>query len=99
MHAPYEQPCMPPQEQPRTPPGATMHAPLGATMHTPLLEQPCMPTPNHAPPVATTHVPPGKGMTDRCKNITLPQTSFVGGKKLVEQPNGNYVMFCLQIAI
>ena len=28
-------------------------------------------------------LPPVNRMTDRCKNITLPQTSFAGGKKLL----------------
>ena len=26
-------------------------------------------------------IPPVNKMTDRCKNITLPQTSFAGGNK------------------
>ena len=66
MHAPPEQPRMPPQEQPHMPPGATMHTP---------------PRSNDAcPPGATTHDPPVNRMTNRCKNITLPQTSFAGGK-------------------
>ena len=29
-----------------------------------------------------TETPPVNRMTHRCKNITLPQTSFAGGKKL-----------------
>ena len=28
------------------------------------------------------HLPPVNRMTDRCKNITLSQTSFAGGKKV-----------------
>ena len=28
-------------------------------------------------------LPPVNRMTDRCKNITLPKTSFAGGKKLL----------------
>ena len=47
------------------PPGATMHAPRGATLP--------------PPPRATMHTPPVNRMTNRCKNITLPQTSFAGG--------------------
>ena len=31
---------------------------------------------------ALRQTPPVKRMTDRCKNITLPQTSFAGGKNL-----------------
>ena len=29
--------------------------------------------------------PPVNRMTDRCKNITLPQTSFAGGKKIAAE--------------
>ena len=83
------QPCMPPgnhtcPQQPCIPPLATMHVPQQphmppTTMHAP--QQPCMPPGNHAhpPPLATTHVPPVNRMTDRCKNITLPQASSAGG--------------------
>ena len=56
--------------QPRTPP-ATMHTP--ATTHAP--QQPHTP-----PPPATTHGPPVNRMTNRCKHITLPETSFAGSK-------------------
>ena len=94
-HAPpLEQPHMSPPEQPRmpprsnhTPPRATMHTPLGATMHappeqpcTPPQDQPCMP-----PPGATMHPHSVNRMTNMCKNITLPQTSFAGGKKLLRE--------------
>ena len=66
-HAPPEQPRMPiPQEQPCTSPQEQPRTPPGATMHAPQ-EQPHMP-------------PPVNRMTNRCKNITLPQTSFAGGK-------------------
>ena len=34
-----------------------------------------------APLHAGIHPPPVDRMTDRCKNITLPQTSFAGGNK------------------
>ena len=80
MHIPL-QPHMPPQ-QPHMPP-ATMHAPRNhacspATTHAPLAtmhapRQPRMPPSNHT-------CPPVNRMTDRCKNITLPQTSFAGDK-------------------
>ena len=60
------------------PPGATTYTPRsnhacppGATMHTPPQEQPCPPWSNH-------DTPPVNRMTNRCKNITLPQTSFAG---------------------
>ena len=74
-----EQPCTPP-EQPRmlpwskhaAAPEATTHTPPGATTHAPQATM-------HAPPGATTHAPPVNRMTNRCKNITLPQTSFAGG--------------------
>ena len=69
----------PPTEQPHTPPGATMHPP----------EQPHMPPQSNptCPPRATMHAPleqphtspPVNRMTNWCKNITLPQTSFAGG--------------------
>ena len=32
---------------------------------------------------ALRQIPPMNRMTDRCKNITLPQTSFAGGKNLL----------------
>ena len=35
----------------------------------------------HAPLGATTHAPPVNRMTNWCKNITLPQTSFATGNK------------------
>ena len=86
---PREQPRMPP-EQPRTPaPRATTHppeqpcTPPGATTHPP--EQPHMPprATMHAPPGATMHAPHVNRMTNRCKNITLPQTSFAGSKDAI----------------
>ena len=69
------------------PPRATT-PPLGATTHALPREQPCPPpgVTTHAPPGVTTlpgsnHAcPPVNRMTNRCKNITLPQTSFAGGK-------------------
>ena len=72
MHAP-PQPCMPPN-----------HACPPATTYAP--QQPCTPPSNHTPhnhacPLATMHTPPVNRMRDRCKNITLPQTSFAGGNK------------------
>ena len=75
MHAPPK-PCMPPLATTHAPHHAHPH-PL-ATMHA--LWQPCMPPSNHAHPPATMHAPhPVNRMTNRCKNITLPQTSFAGG--------------------
>ena len=76
MHAPLEQPCMPPPqsnhahppEQPCMPPGATTHAPQSNHTH------PLPPGSNHA-------CPPVNRITNRFKNITLPQTSFAGGNK------------------
>ena len=83
-HACPPSPCMPPPpEQPRMPPGATTHAPREQPRMTPW-EQPHMsPGSNHAhPPGETTHAPPPVNrMINRCKNITLPQTSFAGGNK------------------
>ena len=81
--------CTPPSNH-ACPPGATMHAPPREQPHmpplynharpplqprTPPLLQPCM------PPPATMHAPPVNRMTNRCKNITLPQTSFAGGNE------------------
>ena len=73
-HTPQEQPCMPPsQEQPCMPPGSNHACPP---------EQPCMPAQQPCmPPQATMHAPPVNRMTNRCKNITLPQTSFAGSNK------------------
>ena len=68
MHVPW-QPCMPPSN----------HACPPTTMHTP--RQPCMLPSNHAcPPWQPRMPPPVDRITDTCKNITLPQTSFAGGK-------------------
>ena len=82
MHPP-EQPRMPPLEQPHMPPWSN-HAcppreqpcmPPRATRHAPP-EQPCMPpgATTHAPPPQQPRTPPPVNrMTNRCKNITLPQ--------------------------
>ena len=70
---PWEQPCMPP-EQPRMPPQSNHACPPRATMHTPVGAT------THAPPRGNHTCPPVNRMTNRCKNITLPQTSFAGGK-------------------
>ena len=87
MHPP--QPCMPPSnhecplppsnhtcplQQPCTPPSANHAYP----------PQPCMPPSNHTlqPHPTTMHVPPWtEFLTYASENITLPQTSFAGGKK------------------
>ena len=75
-----------PQEQPHTPPRATMHAPSGATTHAPQ-EQPHTPQSNHACPPGSNHTcPPVNRMTNRCKNITLPQTSFAAGNERIRTP-------------
>ena len=88
-HTP-RQPCMPPATTHHTHPPATMHAAPQATTHAPW--QPCTPplhphmppsnhTPpgNHACPPSNHTCPPVNRMTNRCENITLPQTSFAGG--------------------
>ena len=66
-------PCMPPRPPP--PPYMPHCNTCNPTMYAPL---PCMPhhaCPHHGQP------PPMDRMTDACENITLPQTSFVGGNK------------------
>ena len=66
----------PPWSNPACPPGATTHAPPQSNHACPPQEQPCTP---HSP--QSNHAcPPVNRMTSRCKNITLPQTSFAGGK-------------------
>ena len=93
MQAPHNHAC--PPATTHTPhsltcPPATMHTPLQPHMpprppndhaHPP---QPCMsPATMHAP-LATIHAPtPVNRMTNRCENITLPQTSFVGSNKSI----------------
>ena len=87
MHTP-PQPCMPPiiMHAPcnHACPPTTTHAPRNHTCPPPqphiLPQQPCLPLRNHACPPTTMHAPPVNRMTNRCKNITLPQTSFAGGK-------------------
>ena len=83
-HACPQQPCIPP---------ATVHAPSGNHTCPPQPCMPpgkhactpgnhaCPPATTHTSPPATTHAPPPpvNRMTNRCKNITLPQTSFGGG--------------------
>ena len=73
MHA-LPQQCMPPCNHACHP---SNHA---------LPQQPYMapPATMHTPP-KTTHTPPVNRMTNRCKNITLPQTSFAGGKNIFTQ--------------
>ena len=76
MHLP-QQPRMPPL-QPHMPP-ATTHPPT--TTYAP--QQPHMPpTTMHTP--LQPRMAPVDRMTHTCKNITLPQTSFAGGKKRKE---------------
>ena len=82
-HTPQEQPRMPPRSNHAHPPKSN-HAPPRSNHACPPREQPCMPP---LPPGATMHAPweqprmppPVNRMTNRCKNITLPQTSFAGG--------------------
>ena len=85
MHAPWEQPCMPPLEQPRMPARATMHPP-GEQPCMPSWEQPCMPPKcNHAPPRATMHAPQATTHTPlwtECGHTLLkilPCPNFVAG--------------------
>ena len=40
-------------------------------------------SPDQAPPWEQAPSSPVNRMTDRCKNITLSQTSFAGGKKFI----------------
>ena len=94
MHAPL---------QPHMPPPTTTHTHTPATTHPPPL-QPCtLPTTMHAP---HNHAcPPVNRMTDRCKNITLPQTSFAGGnnriclrmesKRLINSPKSMFLSLSL----
>ena len=93
MHAP-PQPHMPPGNHACPP--ATTHAPQQPCM-LPLQPcippQPCMPpttthTPsNHACPSPSNHAPPPwtEFLTHASENITLPQTSFAGGKNILLQ--------------
>ena len=68
-HPSREQPCIPPRSNHASPP-----------------EQPCTPPPPEqprTPPPEQPRTPPSVNrMTNRCKNITLPQTSFAGGKNV-----------------
>ena len=89
MHAPQEQPHMPPRSNDACPPRATTHAPLEQP-HMPLSNHACPPQSNHAcSPGATTLALPVNRMRNRCKNITLPQTSFAGRNKAVR-----YIFVC-----
>ena len=91
MHAPHN----------HAHPPATMHAPCNhtcplATTHAPsnhaCPQQPCMPLATMYPP-ATMHAPPPtvNRMTNRCKNITLSQTSFAGNKNISFEPPFNKI--------
>ena len=82
MHAP-SQPCISPCNH-TCPPATTLAPP-----------QPCTCPCNHACPPTTTHAPATMHsphnytrplvdrMTQMCKNITFPQTSFVGGNNII----------------
>ena len=103
MHTPQEQPCMPPRATMHTPlPRATTHAPQSNHACPHPWEQPCPPPKQphmpplgqpYTPPQATTHAPPVNRMTNRCKNITLPQTSFAGGNNCHFQGEGIMVSY------
>ena len=73
-HAP-EQPHTPPSNH-ACPPEQPCMPPLEQP-HMPPQEQPCTPPPEQP----RTPPPPVNRMTNRSKNITLPQTSFADGKK------------------
>ena len=66
----------------------TTHAPCHTchpchAHHPPPCMPPCHAHLHHACPPCHAHTPPPVNrMTDRCKNITLPQTSFAGGKNI-----------------
>ena len=97
MHAPPQiKPCMPPNKtthpQIKThmhplnktthapPPNKTMHAPRSNHARSPPRSNHTHPT----PPPGSNHAchPPVNRMTNWCKNITLPQTSFAGGNNI-----------------
>ena len=91
MHTPLGKTMhAPPEKTMHTPPGKTMHAPPEKTMH-PLGKA------THAPPEQPrTPPPPVNRMTNWCKNITLPQTSFAGGNyKSSVQNNGTFIVALL----
>ena len=48
--------------------------------------------PKQVPPRSRHPLPPVNRMTDRCKNITLPQTSFAGSKKHIKWQLGNIAL-------
>ena len=57
--------------------------------------------PCHAHPSPAMHAPPliGNRMTDRCKNITFPQTSFeVGNKNLASHLRKTFLIFVHTLA-
>ena len=76
---PLEQPRMPPGSNHAWPPGSNHTCSPAATMHTPQ-EKPRMP-------------PPVNRMINRCKNITLPQTSFAGGNKQRHMKSHKWKLF------
>ena len=89
MHAPLPSHAYPSYVPPRHayPPQA-MHIPQ------PCIPLPCTPLPSHAcPPLI------GNRMTDRCKNITFPQTSFeVGNKNLASHLRKTFLIFVHTLA-
>ena len=86
-HTPHNHAPNPPSNHTCRP--ATMHSPATthATPQQPCIpSQPCTPQQPHTPPSLQPHTPsnhtctPLNRMTNRSKNITLPQTSFAGSK-------------------
>ena len=71
-----------------TPPGLYIYEPIVQTSCTPQTMIPhrtglgTLPGTIHTPP-GTRHTPSVDRMTDMCKHITLPQTSFAGGKYII----------------
>ena len=91
---PPEQPCMSPPEQACMPPQSNNAHPPGAT--TPPGSNHACPLSNHAhPPPGSNHAhPPVNRMTNWCKNITLPQTSFAGGNEIISLMSYHILLEC-----
>ena len=75
---------------PRTPPSHACPLPcMPPAMHAPHAHPPAM----HAPAIhAPRHACPPCGQTHSCKHITLPQTSFAGGKYKSLPGNSYYIV-------
>ena len=74
-HTPRATTHAPPTQNNHTHPQSNHACPLGATKHAPPKQPHMPPCSNHAchPPTEQPHMPPVNRMTNRCKNITLPQ--------------------------